>query len=75
MSETTTQDYILLILNCNKYREKAITQKNTWLQNIPNNIIYFHVLGNPELSTSFLFDSDDSVSPVVKICVPDDDIL
>ena len=61
MSETTTQDYILLILNCNKYREKAITQKNTWLQNIPNNIIYFHVLGNPELSTSFLFDKEQHI--------------
>ena len=41
-------DIILLILNCKKYREKAIVQKNTWLKNIPSNIKYYHVIGDKE---------------------------
>ena len=40
------KDFILLILNCYKYREKAIKQKNTWLNKINKNIIYFHILGD-----------------------------
>ena len=55
------QDYILLILNCNKYREKALLQKKTWLQTIPTNIIYYHVLGDPTLSTTFLFDEEERI--------------
>ena len=41
-------DIILLILNCKKYREKAIVQKNTWLKTIPSNIKYYHVIGDNE---------------------------
>jgi hypothetical protein len=41
-------DIILLILNCKKYREKAIVQKNTWLKTIPSNIKYYHVIGDKE---------------------------
>lgn len=41
-------DFILLILNCKKYREKAIIQKNTWLQTLPTNIKYYHVIGDKE---------------------------
>lgn len=54
-------DYILLILNCNKYREKAILQKNGWLKEIPSAIIYFHVIGNPELTTSYEFDNEERI--------------
>ncbi len=39
------QDFILLIFNCEKYRYKALKQKDTWLQQLPANIIYYHVLG------------------------------
>lgn len=39
------QDFILLIFNCEKYRYKALKQKDTWLQQLPPNIIYYHVLG------------------------------
>ena len=43
------KDYVLLIFNCVKYRDKALYQKNTWLRelsslNNTNNLIYFHVL-------------------------------
>ena len=45
---TNHYDIILLILNCKKYREKAIVQKNTWLKTIPSNIKYYHVIGDKE---------------------------
>lgn len=43
------QDYILLIMNCKKYKEKALQQKQGWLKKLPSNIIYFHVIGDPLL--------------------------
>ena len=49
------QDFILLIMNCQKYREKAEAQKNTWLKELPSNIKYYHVIGNSELKTDFEF--------------------
>jgi hypothetical protein len=56
MTEKIEQEYILLIMNCMKYTSKAIVQKNGWLNNLPNNIPYFHVIGNPQLTSSFVFD-------------------
>jgi hypothetical protein len=44
---------VLLIMNCQKYREKAIKQKETWLQFLPKEIHYFHVLGNPALTSEY----------------------
>ena len=40
------QKYILLILNCYKYKYKADRQIETWLKKLDNNIIYFHVIGD-----------------------------
>jgi len=54
-----TENYILLIFNCYKYREKAIKQKETWLKNI--DIRYFHVLGDPNLSTDYHFDISNNI--------------
>ena len=51
------QKYILLIMNCEKYRDKAQTQKETWLQNLSEKLVYFHVIGNPHLDNPFLFDT------------------
>ena len=31
-------DYIFLIMNCKKYRFKAIKQKSGWLKDLPNNL-------------------------------------
>jgi hypothetical protein len=42
------QDFILLIFNCEKYRYKALKQKETWLQQLPPSIIYYHVLGRKQ---------------------------
>ena len=63
------QDYILLIFNCYRYRHKAQKQKETWLLNLPSNLIYFHVLGEPNLTTDFKFIVEDNIL-LVKV---DDD--
>jgi len=59
-------DYILLIFNCIKYRDKALKQKQTWLTEIQklknkDNIIYFHVIGNPRMRQDFLFDNEQQI--------------
>jgi hypothetical protein len=60
-------DFILLIMNCTKYRYKAEKQKETWLKEI--NILYFHVLGNDSLESEFLFDESANV---LWVKTPDD---
>lgn len=56
-------DIVLLILNCYKYREKALQQKNTWLKNLPENILYFHLIGDGEKcgENKYLFDFDEHI--------------
>ena len=56
-----TQDYILLIFNCYKYRDKAQKQKETWITNLPSNLLYFHVLGEPFLETDYQFLPKDNL--------------
>lgn len=53
-----SKDYILLILNCKKYRHKANIQKNTWLHKLPTNISYYHVIGDISMcnSNEYIFD-------------------
>ena len=68
---------ILLILSSESSKDKALQQKNTWLKNLPESIIYFHVLGNPNLQNDFTFDDkehtlyvktkDDTISRPHKI--------
>jgi hypothetical protein len=55
------QDYILLIFNCHKYRFKAEKQKDSWLPKIPSNLLYFHVLGDPNLETDYKFLTEDNI--------------
>jgi hypothetical protein len=58
------QDFILLIFNCEKYRYKALKQKDTWLQQLPPNIIYYHVLGqgqSPNLNQDYIIDEQERV--------------
>lgn len=54
-------DYILLIMNCEKYRYKALKQKETWLPNLPQTLTYFHVLGDPLLPEPFYFDEKERI--------------
>ena len=55
------QDFILLIMNCKKYADKASLQKTTWLQNIPSRLKYYHVIGDEELDIPFKFDEENNV--------------
>jgi hypothetical protein len=55
------QEYIMLIMNCKKYAEKAQFQKNTWLRKIPEYLQYYHVIGEPELDTNYKFDNEKRV--------------
>ena len=55
------QDYILLIFNCQRYRFKAQKQKDTWLPLLPKTLVYFHVLGDPELTNSYQFLPDENI--------------
>jgi len=55
------QPFILLILNCKKYNFKANKQKQTWLLNLPSNIIYFHVIGSKDLNQDFIFDYEQKI--------------
>ena len=45
------KDYIFLILNCRKYRKKAEKQKKGWLSKLPNDFLYFHIIGDEYLKT------------------------
>jgi hypothetical protein len=60
-----TTQYILLILNCEKYKYKAEKQKQTWLKTFEkdNNIIYFHIIGNKEkcAGKDYILDNDNHI--------------
>ena len=64
-------DYVLLILNCYKYRDKALLQKEQWLHKLPADIRYFHVIGDVDKcgSDNFLF---DEVEKILYVSTPDD---
>jgi hypothetical protein len=63
------QDFILLIMNCKKYIKKALFQKQTWIQKLPSNIKYYHVIGEEELETEFKFDNEQNL---LLVRTPDD---
>jgi hypothetical protein len=66
------QDYILLIFNCVKYRYKALKQQETWLKqlsSLQNNLIYFHVIGDPNLEEEYLINEEHRI---LWLRVPDD---
>ena len=55
------QDYLLLIMNCVKYRKKALIQKSDWLQRIPSYLKYYHVIGNEKMEKDFLIDEEERI--------------
>lgn len=63
------QHYILLIMNCKKYLKKAEYQKKNWLQDIPNYLNYYHVIGDPELEIDYKF---DNINKTLILKVEDD---
>ena len=67
--EQEVQEYLLLIMNCKKYRAKATMQKKTWLRNIPAALKYYHVIGDLELTHQFIFDEEEKI---LYVKTPDD---
>ena len=61
MSIRIEKEYVLLIMNCVRYRQKALLQKNTWLTMLPNNIQYYHVLGDTEMTDDFIFNNEENI--------------
>ena len=55
------QEFIMLIMNCQKYQKKAKFQKITWLPHIPAYLRYYHVIGNPELECTYNFDDTNNI--------------
>jgi len=63
------QEFILLIMNCKKYENKATIQKFTWLKTIPSYLKYYHVIGDESLDSDFIFDNDKQI---LWVRTPDD---
>jgi len=63
------QDFILLIMNCKKYENKANIQRDTWLKTIPSYLKYYHVIGDELLDSEFTFDNDNQI---LWVKTPDD---
>lgn len=62
MAKELEHDYILLIMNCQRYRAKAHQQKAGWLQHLPEYVnAYYHVIGDPDLSEPFKFDNEERI--------------
>jgi hypothetical protein len=60
---------LFLILNCKKYRAKALVQKRTWLTQLPREIVYYHVIGDPDLATPYYLDEKERI---LYVKTPDD---
>lgn len=63
------QDFILLIMSCQKYIHKILKQKSSWLLNLNKNIVYFHVIGDPSLQTNYHL---DLINNILTIKTEDD---
>jgi len=55
------QEFIMLIMNCKKYVKKALFQKRTWLKTIPGYLLYYHVIGDESLETTYKFDDENNI--------------
>ena len=53
-----SQDFILLILNCQAYRHKATLQKKLWVDNLPCFIKHFYIIGDETLIDDYMFWDD-----------------
>lgn len=71
MTSLYKQEYILLIMNCERYKAKANIQKNTWLKLLPPYLIYYHVIGDPNLNSKSGFHFDD-VERILYVKTKDD---
>jgi len=64
--------YILLILNCEKYKNKAVRQKKGWLSKLNNNdLIYYHVIGSNKKCNDKEYIFDD-INKILYVNTKDD---
>jgi len=61
MNEKINHETILLIMNCKKYRKKALLQKQTWIKKLPKEILYFHVIADVDLFEDYVFNFADNL--------------
>jgi hypothetical protein len=54
------RSFILLIMNCKRYKHKAFYQKQTWLKSLPD-VTYYHVIGDEQLETEYKFSKEDKI--------------
>lgn len=47
---------ILLIVNCKKYAHKREKQLQSWINDIPKDLKYYHVIGDENLEEDYVFD-------------------
>ena len=64
----TPQDFIILIMNCVKYRFKAEKQKESWISNLQK-IPYYHVIGDEKFPHDYYFDDEERI---LWVKTPDD---
>jgi hypothetical protein len=55
------QAFIMLIMNCKKYVNKAKYQKMTWLKHVPSYLRFYHVIGEPCLESNYIFDNENKI--------------
>lgn len=64
--------YILMILNCYDYRNKALFQKRTWLPRLlPKQIPYFHIIGDKSKCPNGLYSFDHKYKILYVACEDD----
>jgi len=61
MKELKEQEFIMLIMNCKKYLNKALYQKKTWLKSIPSYLKYYHVIGDEKMNELYKFDDANNI--------------
>lgn len=64
-------EVILLIFNCKRYKYKAEKQNKTWLKELStlnslSVIPYFHVIGDPNITNDYIFDTNNHTL-IVKV--------
>ena len=56
-------EIILLIMTCYKYKNKTEIQRQSWLKELPENMIFYHVLGDKDKckGNKYLFDENNHI--------------
>jgi hypothetical protein len=61
--------FVLLIMNCKKYANKAEIQRNTWIKQLPPYLKYYHVIGDETLHSDYEFNNE---THMLNVKTPDD---